>query len=298
MSTIMQFLETIFKPMVLAFTVSSLFAMGLQVKMPEVIAALKNKKAMALIFVWGWVLAPALGYLITWVLPLAEPFVIAVLLSSLAPCAPIVPLMVAKARGDISFAGAFIPLAMIGAVVFIPLIAPLMVKGVTISPWALAKPLLVSIFLPLAIGTAARHYAETAAMKIFPAVNAFARLITLAMITVCFVLFAKPALGTVGSFALLAATIHVVGTGLITYRFGFGLKQSQRSVMALGNGTRNMAAILVAAYAIPNMDPLIVTMVVMWGLWSFVLAAIGARIFGKQAGGTVADHAPKGEVDI
>ena len=262
--------------------------MGLQVKMPEVIAALKNKKAMALIFVWGWVLAPALGYLITWVLPLAEPFEIAVLLSSLAPCAPIVPLMVVRARGDMSFAGAFIPLVMIGAVVFIPLIGPLMVKGLTVSSGDLAKPLFVTIFLPLAIGAAARHYAEAAATKIFPAVNVFARLVTLLMIVVAFVLFAQPMLDTVGSFALLAATIHVVGMGLITYRFGFGLKQSQRSVMALGNGTRNLAAILATAFAIPNVDPRIITMIILWGLWSFVLAAIAARVFAKQAGETVA----------
>jgi len=145
MGDFMQFLDTIFKPMVLVFTVSSLFSMGLQVKMPEVIAALKNKKAMALIFVWGWVLAPALGYLIIWILPLAEPFVLVVLLSSLAPAPPIVPLMVLRARGDVSFAGAFIPLVVVGAVVFIPLIGPLMVKGLTVSSGDLAKPLFVHL---------------------------------------------------------------------------------------------------------------------------------------------------------
>jgi BASS family bile acid:Na+ symporter len=288
MSTVLQFLDVIFKPSVFVFTVSSLFGMGLQVKMPEVIAALKNKKAIALIFVWAWVLAPALGFLIIWVLPLAEPYVIVVLLSSLAPAAPIVPLMVQKARGDVSFAGVLIPIVMIGAVVLIPLIGPLMVKGLTVSSAALAKPLFVQIGLPLIIGAAVRHYAETVATKIFPAVNVLARVVTLLMILITFVLFAQPMLDTFGSLALLAATIHVVGMMLITYRFGFGLTQGQRSVMALGNGTRNLAAILAAAFAIPDVDPRILTHVMMWGLWSFVLAAIAARIFGKQAGDTVA----------
>jgi BASS family bile acid:Na+ symporter len=76
--------------------------------------------------------------------------------------------------------------------------------------------------------------------------------------------------------------------GLITYRFGFGMKQNQRSVMALGMGTRNVAAVLAAALAIPNADPGIVVMTIMWTLWSVVLAAIGAKIFAKQAGKTVA----------
>ena len=163
-----------------------------------------------------------------------------------------------------------------------------MVKGLTVTSADLAKPLFVQICLPLVIGAAARHYAETVAIKIFPAVNVFARLVTLVMILVALTLFARPMLETFGSFALLAATIHVVGMMLITYRFGFGLKQGQRSVMALGNGTRNLAAILAAAFAIPNVDPRIVTFIMMWGLWSFVLAAVGARIFAKQAGETVA----------
>jgi len=65
------------------------------------------------------------------------------------------------------------------------------------------------------------------------------------------------------------------------------MKQAQRSVMALGMGTRNVAAVLAAALAIPNVDPRTVVMVIMWTLWSVVLAAIGAKIFAKQAGKTV-----------
>jgi len=74
--------------------------------------------------------------------------------------------------------------------------------------------------------------------------------------------------------------------GLLPYLFGFGLKQNQRSVMALGMGTRNVAAVLAAALAIPNADPRIVVMVVMWTLWSVVLAAIAAKIFVRLAGKT------------
>jgi hypothetical protein len=91
-------------------------------------------------------------------------------------------------------------------------------------------------------------------------------------------------LDTAGEFALLSMTLFMVGMGLITYRFGFGMKQNQRSVMALGMGTRNVAAVLAAALAIPNADSRIVVMTIMWTLWSVVLAAIGAKIFAKLAG--------------
>jgi xanthine/uracil permease len=108
----------------------------------------------------------------------------------------------------------------------------------------------------------------------------------LTTIALCFVIYSSSMLATAGSLALLSMTLFMVGIGLITYRFGFGLKQAQRSVMGLGMGTRNIAAVLAAALAIPNADSRIVTMVIMWTLWSVVLSAIGAKIFAKQAGKT------------
>jgi len=287
MSAVMQFLQTTFSPLVLIFTVSNLAAMGLQVRMPEVVAALRNKRSLALIFVWGWVVGPAFGYLITRVLPLAEPYVVVVLLASLAPCAPFLQQMVGKARGDMGFAGALIPLVAVGTVLLMPLMAPFLITGLTISTWALAKPLLLTILLPLVIGAAIRHYADAAATKVFPAVKGLALLSTLLTILWCLVIYGQGMLDTAGQFALLSMTLFMVGMGLVTYRFGFGMKQSQRSVMALGMGTRNVAAVLAAALAIPNGDPRIVVMTIMWTLWSVVLAALGANVFARLAGNTV-----------
>ncbi len=283
MSAFMHFLEITLNPLVLIFTVSNLAAMGLQVKMPDVLAAFQNKKNLLLIFVWGWVLGPAFGLLITKILPLDEPYVIVVLLTSLAPCAPFLQQMVGKANGDVGFAGALIPLVAVGTVVFMPLMAPYMITGLTISAWALAKPLLLTILLPLIIGAAIRHYADQGATRIFPAVKGLALISTLLTVISCLVLYGQSMLNTAGEFALLAMTIFMVGVAIITYLFGFGLKQNQRSVMSLGMGSRNIAAVFAAALAIPDADPRIMVMVIMWTLWSVVLAAIAARVFLKHS---------------
>ena len=99
----------------------------------------------------------------------------------------------------------------------------------------------------------------------------------------CFLLYGKRMLDTAGSFALLSMTVFMAVMGLITYRFGFGLKESERSVMSLGMGTRNMAAVFAGILAIPNGDPRMMVMVVMWTLWSFILAQMVAPIYGKKA---------------
>ena len=283
MHAVMQFLQSTLGPMVLIFTVSNLAAMGLKVKMPEVVVALRNKKSLGLIFMWGWVVGPAFGYLITMVLPLAEPYKVVVLLASLAPCAPFLQQMVGKARGDVGFAGALIPLVSIGTVVFMPLLAPLLIKGVTISAWSLAKPLLLTILLPLVIGAAFRHYADTAATKMFPAVKGLALISTLLTAVWCLVIYGRGMLNTAGEFAFLSMTLFMVGMGLMTYNFSFGLKQNRRSIMSLGLSTLNGAALFAAATAIPNADSRIGAMTILWIVWSIPLAAIAAKIFAKQA---------------
>ena len=290
MSEIMQFLDAYLGLMVFTFTVTNFFYLGIQVKIDGVIEGLKDRKAMVLICVWSWVLGPALAYLIVWILPIAEPYVIGLLLSSLAPVTPFLPLTVEKARGDMNFAGALIPLVMIGTVILMPLLGPLMITGVTVSAWSLAQPLLLSVFLPLVIGVAILHFAEPVAKKILSAASVIAKITTVAVAVWCVVFFADLMIESAGSFALLAVILFTVLIALISYLVGFGLKQSQRSVVSLAMLTRNGGPVLIAALAIPNADDRIVTLVVWVNVVGFVLAPIIAIIFGKLAGKTVAER--------
>ena len=290
MSEIMQILEKTFPPLILVFTLANMGSMGLQVKMPGVIAQLKNKKTLALIVVWGWVLRSAVVYLIAWVLPMSNHYVTALLLLSLAPCAPFIPVMVGKARGDVSFAAALIPIVAVATVVFMPLMGPLLIKGLTVSAWDLAKALLIYVLAPLAVGTAFRRYAETVATKIIPAVMVIAKITTLLVGVTGTVIYARAMLATLGSFGFLSMTIFMVVMGLITYRFGFGLRQDQRSVMSLGMLTSNVSVVMIVAIAIPDADPALLTYIIMYTIASIPFAAIAARIFGKLAGETVAGN--------
>ncbi len=283
MNAVLEFCQSILSPVVIIFTVSNLASMGLQVNITQVLKKARNPRFLVLVLIWGWVVGPVLGYLITRMVPLAVPFAAVMLITSLAPCAPFLPLVVEKARGDVTFAGAFIPLAAVGTVVFMPLLAPLLVKEVTMSTLALAKPLVITMLIPLLIGAVIRTYAAPIADKSFRPVKVIAGVFTTLTVLFCFLLYGKRMLDTAGSFALLSMTVFMAVMGLITYRFGFGLKESERSVMSLGMGTRNIAAVFAGVLAIPNGDPRMMVMVVMWTLWSFILAQMVAPIYGKKA---------------
>ncbi len=282
MEAITQFCETYMNPLVLAFTVLNLLSMGLQVNIPKVVKKLSNIKIVLLILFWGWVVGPALGYLIIFALPMAEPFANVVLLTALAPCAPFLQLVVGKAKGDVDFAGALIPLTALGTVIFMPLVAPYMITGITISAMALAKPLIITILIPLLIGALLKTYAEKLADKLFQPVKKLAALSTLLTIIFALIIYTDEMIETAGSFALLSMTIFMIALGALAYQFGFGLQRNERSVMSLGMGTRNIAAVFAAVLAIPDGDPRMMAMVIMWTLWSVILALIFAIFFSKK----------------
>jgi BASS family bile acid:Na+ symporter len=275
--------ESAFKPVVLVFTVANLASMGLRVELPAVLRRLRDARFALLVLCWGWVVGPALGLLITRVLPLAEPYATVVLITSLAPCAPFLPPVVERARGDLAFAGAFIPLAAAGTVVFKPLMAPLLVPGLTLSAAALAVPLLVTVLLPLALGAVVRTNAPALASAAYRPVQVLAAASTVLTAVLCVALYARPMWATAGSLALLAMTLFMLTMGGLAWRFGFGLGRAERAVLCLGMGTRNIAAVFAAVLAIPEGDPRMVATVVMWTLWSFVLAQVAALLLGRGA---------------
>jgi len=283
MNEFIQFCQSIFSPLVMVFTISNLFVMGLQVKFGSIYKIVANPKFPGMMLVLGWVVGPAVAYLITLVLPLDNPYVIVLFIGSLAPCAPFLPPLLPKAHGDITYAGAFIPAAAIGTSLLMPLLAPLLVSGVEISIMSLLKPLFLTVLLPLLIGAIIKTYAEKVADKIFLPVKKLAGLSTLLTIIFCLLLYYKQMWATAGSMAMLSLTIFMVVMALIAYYTGFGLKRSEKVVMSLGMGTRNIAAVLIGVLTIAGVTPNMVAMVIIWTLWSFILSLIVAPLMGKKA---------------
>jgi bile acid:Na+ symporter, BASS family len=277
-------IESAFNLVVVIFTVGNLAAMGLELNVRDALKALRNVKFVALIVVWSWVVGPALAYLMTKILPLAEPYAIGLLLACAAPCAPFYPVVVRIAKGDVAFAAALLLLTAVGTVVLMPLMLPLMIKGLTVSAWAIAEPLLTLVLTPLVIGIAIKVYAEKAADKLFPVVKKIAGLFTLLVLVFVLVLYGKKMLDSMGSFAIGAQLLFLGGMVVVSYLVGFGLKQDQRSIMALGMGTRNIAAVFAVLMAIPNPDARLVVMVVLVVPLSVVVAFVAARVFAARAG--------------
>lgn len=269
--------------MVVIFTVGNLAAMGLELNVSEAIKALRNPRFVALVFVWSWVVGPAFAYLLTKVLPLAEPYASGLLLASPAPCAPFYPLVVRRARGDAGFAAALLLLTTVGSVVLMPMMLPLMIPGLTVSAWTIARPLLTLVLAPLLLGSAVRVCAAPVAARLLPVVKRIAGVATLVVLVLVLKIHGAGMLNSMGSYATGTLVLFLGGMTLGSYKIGFGLNRPQRSMMGLGMGTRNIAAVFAVLMAIPTPDPRLVAMVALLVPVSVIVAFAAARWFATQS---------------
>jgi BASS family bile acid:Na+ symporter len=279
--------QDMFGIVAILYCVANLGSMGLELNLPETIKALRSPRLVTLTLVWSWILGPALAILITKILPLSDAHATGLLLFSLAPTAPMLPILIRKAKADMDVSAAMMPLAVIGTVVLMPLLAPLLIPGVSVSSLALAKQLVLTVLLPLVVGVVIKVYASQFADKIFPYFKKLAGLTTLALLVFTVIMYGKELLDALGSFAVAAQVIFILVTALVSYIFGFGMKQAQRSALALGVCSRNGGAMFVAFATFPVQDPNVLVMILLAVPVPVIMWLILARFFASRADKTM-----------
>jgi bile acid:Na+ symporter, BASS family len=78
------------------FMAGNLLDMGLKLNPQDDSAGLRNVRFVAHTLVWGFVLCPALAYVIPMVVRLEQPYAIGLILMGMTPCAPLLPAIAMK----------------------------------------------------------------------------------------------------------------------------------------------------------------------------------------------------------
>ncbi len=274
--------QDLFSIVVVLYSVSNLLSLGLELNLKETIQALKSFRLIILTLFWGWVVCPAFAYLLTIIIPMEPSIAMGLLITSIAPVAPFFPILVRNARADVNFAAAFMPLTMVATVVLMPLFMPFIIEGLELSTWALAKPLLVLILLPMIGGVLIRIYIPRLADKIFPAVKKMAGITTLLSLGSVIAIYYSEFIKVLGSYAILGQLLLAVGILLMAYYIGFGLQKKQRSAMALGMSSRNVSAMFAVYIVLPTPDPFLLVMILLSGPIPALTAYFVSRYLGKK----------------
>src|SRR5467141_5183944 len=138
----------------LAFVVSSMLAVGVSLTVGQIMAPLRNGKLVSLALLANFVQMPLSALVIARLLRLAEPLGIALLLLGTAAGAPFLPKLAGIAKSNLAFAVGLMVLLMVLTVGYMPLVLPLLLKGVSIDATKIARSLLLLMLLPLGVGLA------------------------------------------------------------------------------------------------------------------------------------------------
>ena len=230
----------------LSFVVSSMLAMGAGLTIPQIAEPLRNARLVVLALLANFVLMPLGALALAKVLWLDEPFGVGLLLLGCAAGAPFLPKLAELAKGNLAFAVGAMVLLMVVTVGFLPIVLPLLLPGITVDAWEIARSLLLLMLLPLAIGLALKaRYGELAA-RVKPTLDWISNVSLILLVCLITAANIDKVLQVFGTRAILAGLLFIV-LGLGTGWLLGGTSADTKRVMALGTAQRNIAAALVVA---------------------------------------------------
>lgn len=265
----------------LTFLVSSMLAAGLSLRPRAILAPLRDVRLVLAAIALNFVVAPVFAVLLTLVIPLERPHAIGLLLLGGAAGAPFLPKLAESAGGDVGFAVALMILLTVGTAFFMPLVLPLLIPGLQAGPWSIARPLVVFILTPLAIGMLLQSLVPVFCAAYQPALAKLGNISALVLITLLVVLHFHDLLGVVGSGALAVGAVFIAGLGLAGYLLG-GSREEIRGVLGLGTGARNVGAALVPASQSFS-DPRVVIMLVACTIVMLIVLVPATRWLRRKA---------------
>jgi BASS family bile acid:Na+ symporter len=245
--TLSEFFNALAQLSGLLFIITSMLAMGMSLTIAQIIQPLKNARLIVLALLANFVLVPLLAYAIILVIPLEQSLQIGLVVLGTAAGAPFLPKLVQGAKGNIALGVGLMVLLMVVTIFYLPIVLPLLLSGVSINPWDIAKSLIVLMLIPLAIGLLMKSHSPETTAQWQPVMNKISGLAMLILLVVGLGLNVSNIISLIGSNGLLALIIFIVGCLLIGLLLG-GRDPGVRSVMGLGTAQRNVsAAILVSA---------------------------------------------------
>lgn len=274
-------MESAAKISVLVFVVTCMAGAGLGLGLRDLAAALRDRRFVAASVIANFMAAPFVAFAFAKWLPIDESHAIGLLLLGCAAGAPFLPKLVKAAKGDEAFGIGLMLLLMVGSVVFLPLALPRLVPGASAEPWPILKPLLTTMLLPLVVGMVVRNRMPLRALLLQRVMVRVSNLAMLAAVVLLVWLNTDAILATFGSGAVAAGLAFVAVCLAAGWLLG-GPKATQRSVLGLGTGQRNIAAALLIATDQFGDRPEVMAMLLVTTLAGAILLLASARQFAKR----------------
>jgi len=265
----------------LIFILSSMLGMGLGLTVSQIITPLRNPRLVVLSLLANFVLMPLAALGLAALLRLDSPLGVGLLLLGTAAGAPFLPKLAQLAKGSLAFGVGLMALLMVVTVVYLPLVLPLLLPGVSVNPVKIASSLFLLMLLPLALGLAAKAWFAVVASRTKPVLDKVSNLSLILLVLLITAANIKNVLAVFGTGGILAGLLLIaVGFGAGWLLGGPGM--DTRPVLALGTAQRNIAAALVVGGQSFS-DPKVVVMVIVVAIVGLLVLMPLSKALGQRS---------------
>lgn len=274
-------LEFAAKFAIFSFVATSMLGVGLGLSLSQIFESLRSTRLIFSALLANFVLVPMLSYFIVRVITLSRPLTIGILLLGTGAGAPFLPKLAEFAKGNLAFAVGLMFLLMTITIVYMPIVLPILLPTAHVRAWAIAKPLVTIMLIPLSLGLLLRARNEAFARYLEQGIRQASTLaLVLAIILVLAANYHK-AVSIIGLNAILAGAVLL----LVSLGCGFvlgGASADTRSVLALGTAQRDLSAAFVVA--VDNFsDPDVVIMLIVVAILGVCIQIPIALALGRSA---------------
>jgi BASS family bile acid:Na+ symporter len=245
----------------------TLFGCGLQATFDDLLFLVRRPHRLVKSLVAIFVIMPLFAILITNAFSFNSTVVTALIAISISPIPPLLPKKVTKSGGRASYELGLMVTAASLSIVFIPVavyvVGKYFNKPFAMGPSAVAKVIVVSVFLPLAAGIVFHKFAPDAAERIAHPLIRVATIVLLIGV-LCILVFALPtAWALVGDGTVLAFIAFVI-VGLAVGHLLGGPNLDERVSLALSTACRHPGLAIAIAGANKPEDHHIVSAVLLY----------------------------------
>ena len=287
MEEVFSILVRIFVPI---FAVGSMLTVGFRYSVQEIVKPLRDIPGVITAVVANFVLVPLLAVAILWLIRIETPLAIGLMVVSVAAGAPMLIRLTQIAREPVSFAASIMVLLLVVTMIYMPIVIPRLASGDPISAMAIARPLLLTMLLPLCLAFVVRALSPRTAETLLPWAGKITNIALYIMVGATVLGNLDAVLGVFGKGAILSALLLIAGAFAIGYLVGTFDKR-EKIVLGFGTAQRNFGAATVVAVQ-SFTDPNVLVMTVVCSTVAMLLLPF-ARLLGKRK----VRAAPIGEVD-
>lgn len=241
-----EFLRSAIQFIAPVFVISTMLNVGLTQKPADIARHLKNWPFVIKMLLANFVFAPLVMIVILYFAPFDPPLKAGLLIFSLGAGAPLLIKLTQTADHEVALGAAVMMLLTVVTVVYMPIVLPLVLSGVSVDGLAVGRSLLLQLLVPIGAGMLLAHFMRGVVRQVQPWVARIGNIALYALIVVTLVGYYPNLLDIIGKGAFLVGLAFVGAAFGLGYFAGAG-KDHLEDIGGLGTAQRNTAAGVIIA---------------------------------------------------